>query len=103
MVDNDLISRQDILGGRLSTDRRANRLLGTIEARVAHMRTETRQAVYALFNGTETEFTRTFGDDYLRSLKMSAGFAAAPVLADIERFAPRGLSLFPTTRTCGRP
>ena len=95
MADGDLISRHDILGGRLSTERRAGRVVSTIEARVAHMRAETRQAVHALFSGTETEFTRTFGDDYLRAVKMSAQFAAAPSLADIERFARQWKQLVP--------
>lgn len=95
MADGELLSRNDILGGRLSTERRAGRVLSTIEARVAHMRTETREAVHALFSGTETEFTRTFGDDYIRALKMSAQYAAAPTLGDIERFARQWKQLVP--------
>ncbi len=95
MADGERLTRDDILGGRLSTERRAGRVLSTIEARVAHMRAETRQAVHALFSGTETEFTRTFGDDYLRAVKMSAQFASAPSLSDIERFARQWKQLVP--------
>ncbi len=95
MPDGNLLSREDVLGGRLSTERRAGRVLNTVEARVSHMRSETRQAVHALFNGTETEFTRTFGDDYLRAVKLSVQAAEAPSLVDIERFARQWKQLVP--------
>ncbi|MBI5947439.1 MAG: patatin-like phospholipase family protein [Chloroflexi bacterium] len=95
MADSNSVSRADILLGRLSLERRAARVLGTVEARVAHMRTETRHAVQALFSGREDEFTRTFGDDYLRSLKMTARFADAPRVEDIERFARHWRPLVP--------
>ena len=95
MAESNFISREEILGCRFSTERRASRVLNTIEARVAHMRAETRQAVRALYNGTETEFIRTFGDDYLRSLKMSVQFTLAPSLADIERFGRHWKALVP--------
>lgn len=70
-------------------------MLSSIEARVAHMLAETHEAVQALFSGTESEFTRTFGDDYLRAVKMSAQFGAAPSLADVERFARQWKQLVP--------
>ncbi|MEO6398044.1 MAG: patatin-like phospholipase family protein, partial [Tepidiformaceae bacterium] len=44
---------------------------------------------------TESEFTRTFGDDYLRAVKLSTQFGGAPALADIERFARQWKQLVP--------
>lgn len=89
------LSRDAILGGRLTSERRASRVLATIEARVTHMRRETRRAVEALFLGREVEFTRSFGDDYLRSLKLSAALEQAPGMEDIERFARQWRPLVP--------
>jgi lysophospholipid hydrolase len=95
MSEQGFLSRADLLGGRLSTDRRATRVLGTIEARVSHMRAETKLAVQALFSGREADFTRTFGDDYLRSLRLSARTAEPPRTKDIERFANQWKALVP--------
>ena len=95
VAEPPFLSRDEILGGRLAIERRAGRVMNTIEARVSHMRTETRHAVEALFNGTEGEFTRTFGDDYLRSLKMGLRAGDAPSLADIERFTRHWRQLVP--------
>ncbi|MEP7216083.1 MAG: patatin-like phospholipase family protein, partial [Anaerolineaceae bacterium] len=95
MAESNFLSRDEVLSGRFSIERRATGVLSHIEARVAHMRSETREAVKALYNGTETEFIRTFGDDYVRTLKMSAQFAHAPSLADIERFGRHWKSLVP--------
>jgi len=95
MAESNFLSREDLLQGRLSTERKGARVLGTIEARVSHMRSETRLAVQALFSGREDEFKRTFGDDYLRSLKLGAQFAEAPALRDIERLAGTWRQLVP--------
>ncbi len=95
MPEPPLFSRDDILGGRLAIERRAGRVMNTIEARVSHMRSETRNAVEALFSGTEREFTRTFGDDYIRSLKMGMRAGDASGLPDLERFARHWKQLVP--------
>jgi hypothetical protein len=95
MAESNFLSRADLLQGRLSTERKGARVLGTIEARVSHMRSETRLAVQALFSGREDEFKRTFGDDYLRSLKLGAQFAEAPALRDIERLSGTWRQLVP--------
>jgi NTE family protein/lysophospholipid hydrolase len=95
MAESNFLSRADLLQGRLSTERKGARVLGTIEARVSHMRSESKLAVQALFSGREDEFKRTFGDDYLRSLKLGAQFAEAPALRDIERLAGTWRQLVP--------
>jgi NTE family protein/lysophospholipid hydrolase len=95
MAEQNFLSREALLGGRLSTERKALRTLGTIGARVSHMRSESRQAVRALFSGREDEFRRTFGDDYLRSLKLGAQYAEAPVWSDLERLAATWRQLVP--------
>ena len=95
MVDSGFLSREDVLGGRLSVERRARRVVSTVEARVSHMRIETRLAVQALFSCRESEFTRTFGDDYIRSLRMGFRSSDAPGLRDIERFAHHWKQLVP--------
>ncbi|MGE0569782.1 MAG: patatin-like phospholipase family protein [Dehalococcoidia bacterium] len=94
-MDRQPLSRDAILGGTLATERRASRVVSTIEARVTHMRTETRRAVEALFVGRELQFSRTFGDDYLRSLKLSATLVDTPGIEDIERFARQWKPLVP--------
>ncbi len=94
-MDRQPLSRDAILGGTLATERRANRVISTIESRVTHMRTETQRAVEALFLGRELQFARTFGDDYLRSLKLSVTLVDAPGIEDIERFARQWKPLVP--------
>ena len=64
----ELLRRDDVVSGSFQSQRRATRVLGTIEARVLHMRDETRRAIDAYFFDKQADYRRKVDRGYLASV-----------------------------------
>lgn len=90
-----LISRDEITSGDLGDRRRATRVLGAIESRVLHMRSETRKAIQAFLDGESAFFEREGDRDYLKSILNRVRREEDTSVDELERFAPQWSSLVP--------
>ncbi len=94
-MEQEPLSRAELLSGEFFHDRRAARLLAAIETRCAYMRDESERVVAAyLLEGAE-DFRRNFQDDYFSSLKIKAGSRSPLLLDHFERFASHWKHLVP--------
>lgn len=95
MSSGEVLSRDELLSGRLQRGGRAARLLTAIESRTAHMSEETRRAIAAYFLSDEKDFTRRFHLDYLQGIKLVAQSPSHLTVEDLERYAPHWRALVP--------
>jgi len=79
-MDEDCISRAELLSGGLNRGRSAAKLLAAIEARCIYMRDESRRVVAAYLLEGSGDFRRCFDDGYLQNLKRLAESADALLL-----------------------
>jgi Cyclic nucleotide-binding domain len=93
--NGELLSRDELLSGRLQHTSRAAKLLTAIEARTAHMSEETRRAIAAYFVSDEKDFTRRFQLDFLQGVKLVAQSPDHLTVEDLERYAPHWSALVP--------
>ena len=91
----ELLRRDDVVSGSFQSQRRATRVLGTIEARVLHMRDETRRAIDAYFFDKQADYRRKVDRGYLASVLARTRAEDEVSLNDFERFAAQWRSLVP--------
>jgi predicted acylesterase/phospholipase RssA/CRP-like cAMP-binding protein len=96
MAEGELLSRVDLLSGRMHRDRRATRRVGLIESRVLYMRFESRRALEAYFLGSLDQYERRLDRDYLQTLRERANSDWQLQPADLERFVHNWQHLVPT-------
>jgi predicted acylesterase/phospholipase RssA/CRP-like cAMP-binding protein len=92
------LSRDEILSGSWNRDRRAVRILTSIELRVAYMQAQSRRIIrHYVFGGAETA-TRGADPDYLQSIRDRVQSGDEITLDDIERYAAHWHALVPRDR-----
>ncbi len=91
----DFLRRDDVISGSIQSQRRGARVLGTIEARVFHMREETRRAIDVYFFGGGDEYERKVDRGYLASVLARTRADTEVSLRDFDRFAAQWRSLVP--------
>lgn len=94
-TERRLLHRDEVLSGRLHTDRRAAKLHALIEMRVTYIRAESRRAVEAYFLRDGEPFVRRFDTGHMESIKLSARSSYRLTAADLERYAPQWGPLLP--------
>lgn len=92
---SDLLRRSDVLSGSIQGQRRAARVVGTLEARVLHMKEETRRAIDSYFFGSAAEYHRRVDRGYLASVLTRTKAEADVSIKDFEQFAAQWRSLVP--------
>ena len=91
----EILRRDDVVSGSIQSQRRAARVMGSIESRILHMRQETRRAIDSYFFGGAADYQRKVDRGYLASVLTRARTEADVDLPDFERFATQWRSLVP--------